>query len=160
MFHDSRATPDQAKPIIEERALATSVGGGADQITTHPVLHSHHISMPIKDDLTSSGVNSSSTSSSSASPSSLCAGQATHPPSTPPEFVIVLCIRYALGWQYYKYTLDGVNIIFINFLGLVAFTLCDFYVIGPANGYTGIASHSVIFGFALLSVIPLGRLIN
>ncbi|KAJ3058364.1 hypothetical protein HK102_010536, partial [Quaeritorhiza haematococci] len=77
-----------------------------------------------------------------------------------PEYQIVLCTHRAIGLQYYKYTISGINIIFINFLALVVFSLVDFYFIGPHFGYTGIASHKIIFISALLSVIPLAYLIG
>ncbi|KAH9248116.1 calcium/proton exchanger [Batrachochytrium salamandrivorans] len=76
------------------------------------------------------------------------------------EYEIVLCTYHAMGFAYYKYTVDGTNIIFINLLSMVAFTLFDFYVIGPSNGYTGIAGHGPIFIFALLSVVPLAYFIG
>ncbi|KAJ8329144.1 hypothetical protein QVD99_004849 [Batrachochytrium dendrobatidis] len=76
------------------------------------------------------------------------------------EYEIVLCTYHSMGFAYYKYTVDGTNIIFINLLFMIAFTLFDFYVIGPSNGYTGIAGHGPIFVFALLSVIPLAYFIG
>ncbi|RKO87402.1 hypothetical protein BDK51DRAFT_31580 [Blyttiomyces helicus] len=31
-----------------------------------------------------------------------------------PEYHVVLCTYHAVGWEYYKYTVDGINIIFIK----------------------------------------------
>ncbi|KAJ3412407.1 hypothetical protein HDV05_000765 [Chytridiales sp. JEL 0842] len=76
------------------------------------------------------------------------------------SYMVVLCIYNALGWEYYKYTYEGINILFLNLLALVVFTLFDFYFIGPLVGYKGIASHYVLFFSALLSVIPLAYLIG
>lgn len=50
---------------------------------------------------------------------------------------IVLCIHHAIGFQYYKYTVDGVNIIFINLLSANVFCFIDYYILGPSNGFTG-----------------------
>ncbi|KAJ3220035.1 hypothetical protein HK099_004479 [Clydaea vesicula] len=76
------------------------------------------------------------------------------------EYAIILSVRYAMGKQYFKYTLDGINIVFINFLAIVVFTLINFYYLGPKLGFQGISSHNVIFGSALLSVIPLAFFIG
>ena len=76
------------------------------------------------------------------------------------EYEIVLCTYHAMGLDYYKYTVDGINIIFINLLAMIAFTIFDFYVIGPSNGFTGIASKGVIFSCGILSVIPLAYFIG
>lgn len=69
------------------------------------------------------------------------------------EYIIILCIRHATGLQYYKYTIDGVNIILFNFLWLVVLTLIDFYLLR-------MFSSVMIFGLALLSVIPLAYFIG
>ncbi|RKP04244.1 hypothetical protein CXG81DRAFT_8583 [Caulochytrium protostelioides] len=58
------------------------------------------------------------------------------------------------------YTVYGVNIVFINFLAVVFFTLADFYYIGPTFGYTGIAANTFIFMSGLVSVIPLAYFIG
>jgi len=69
------------------------------------------------------------------------------------EYVILLSIRYAMGYRYYKYTLDGINILFVNSLAIVFFTLADFYL-------SGIANTTVIFICALLSVPSLAYFIG
>ncbi|KAJ3319567.1 hypothetical protein HDV06_006215 [Boothiomyces sp. JEL0866] len=76
------------------------------------------------------------------------------------EYQIVLCIYHAMGLEYFKYTVGGINIIFINLLSMIVFTLVDFYIIGPNNGYTGIADKLVIFFAGLLSTIPLAFFIG
>ncbi|KAJ3179540.1 hypothetical protein HDU85_004813 [Gaertneriomyces sp. JEL0708] len=81
-------------------------------------------------------------------------------PQIAPEFQVILCIYNAFGWEYYKYTIDGINIIFMNLIWVIFFTLVDYYVVGPYSNYTGIGSHSVIFTTALLSSIPLAYFIG
>ncbi|KAJ3115760.1 hypothetical protein HDU96_000093 [Phlyctochytrium bullatum] len=76
------------------------------------------------------------------------------------EYIIVLCTYNAIGLKYYKYTVDGVNIMFINLMAIVFFTLFDFYYLGPYLSYKGIGSYSLIFLCALLSVIPLSYFIG
>ncbi|KAJ3031428.1 UNVERIFIED_CONTAM: hypothetical protein HDU68_004118 [Siphonaria sp. JEL0065] len=76
------------------------------------------------------------------------------------EFKIILCTNHAFGLRYYKFTIDGINIIILNLNAVVVFTLANFYVIGPLTNHTGIGSYGVIFLSALLSVIPLAYLIG
>ncbi|KAI9351786.1 hypothetical protein DFJ73DRAFT_959535 [Zopfochytrium polystomum] len=75
-------------------------------------------------------------------------------------FKVILCTHTAMGWKYYKYTFDGINIILINLNAAVLFTLFDFYYLGPLLNYEGVGAHSFIFGMALVSVIPLAYLIG
>ncbi|KAE8191014.1 hypothetical protein CF328_g5811, partial [Tilletia controversa] len=81
---------------------------------------------------------------------------------------ILLCTYRAVGLQYYKYTVGGVNIIFINLLPVIAFTILDFFVLekyvehhnitsGPLVALT---SQTFIFMLALGSVIPLSYFIG
>ena len=79
-----------------------------------------------------------------------------------PEGRIVLCTYKAFGIKYYKYTIDGTNIIFINLLPIVAFVIADFFIIAPVvhrhnlDGFLAfIAGQETMFLLALLSVIPL-----
>ncbi|KAI8835541.1 hypothetical protein BC829DRAFT_365347, partial [Chytridium lagenaria] len=76
------------------------------------------------------------------------------------DYLIVLCTYNAIGLKYYKYTVDGVNIMFINLMAVVIFTLFDFYYLGPLLNHKGIGSYTVIFCCALLSVIPLSYFIG
>ncbi|KAL8276252.1 hypothetical protein RQP46_011326 [Phenoliferia psychrophenolica] len=84
-----------------------------------------------------------------------------------PRSTVLLCTYRAAGLQYYKYTIDGVNILFINLLSLVFFTIADFIWIAPwvdKHGVGGVlgalAGHGAIFTLALLSVIPLSYFIG
>lgn len=76
------------------------------------------------------------------------------------DYQIVLCTYRAAGLEFAKYTVDGVNIIFINMLSLIVFTLVNFYYIGPSNGYHGIANKGIIFVSSILSTIPLAYFIG
>ncbi|KDN52055.1 hypothetical protein K437DRAFT_254605 [Tilletiaria anomala UBC 951] len=80
---------------------------------------------------------------------------------------ILLCTYRAVGAQYYKYTVGGVNILFVNTIPLVFFTIFDFFFLEPyvehhhATGLLAlIASQGVIFMMALGSVIPLSYFIG
>lgn len=84
-----------------------------------------------------------------------------------PKSKIILCIYKAFGSQYYKFTVDGVNIIFINLVPVIFFTIFDDFVIrrsaedGQLSGLLGfIAGQSTIFVLALASVIPLSYFIG
>ena len=76
------------------------------------------------------------------------------------EYQIVLCAYRAMGAEYLRYTIDGVNIIFVNLLALVAITLGVFHIIAPKTGFVGIASKPVLFFASLLSTIPLAFFIG
>ncbi|PWN53609.1 hypothetical protein IE53DRAFT_137037 [Violaceomyces palustris] len=81
---------------------------------------------------------------------------------------ILLCTYRAVGSQYYKYTVGGVNILFVNTLPLVFFTILDFFVIERyvehhhiKSGFLAfISGQGVIFLLALGSVIPLSYFIG
>lgn len=81
---------------------------------------------------------------------------------------ILVCTYRSTGLQYYKYTVGGVNILFINTLPFVFFTIFDFFFVEPYvhrhHIKTGllpfISSQSTMFVFALGSVIPLSYFIG
>ncbi|KAJ1578039.1 hypothetical protein NDA11_006800 [Ustilago hordei] len=81
---------------------------------------------------------------------------------------ILLCTYRAVGSQYYKYTVGGVNILFVNTLPLVFFTIFDFFLIERfvehhqiKHGFLAfISGQGVIFMLALASVIPLSYFIG
>ncbi|KAF2747344.1 calcium permease family membrane transporter-like protein [Sporormia fimetaria CBS 119925] len=74
---------------------------------------------------------------------------------------ILLCTYRAVGLKYWKYTIDGTNIFLINLLGLVAFTLFDYWVLHEMLGLKiGITDQYFIFTLALLSIIPLAYFIG
>lgn len=74
---------------------------------------------------------------------------------------ILLCTYRAVGLKYWKYTIDGTNIFLINLLGIVAFTIFDYYVLRVTIGVKfWLTSPGLIFCLALLSVIPLAYFIG
>ncbi|KAF9185833.1 hypothetical protein BGZ51_002434 [Haplosporangium sp. Z 767] len=80
---------------------------------------------------------------------------------SPQRSEILLCTYDAIGLQYYKYTYDGTNIIFINLLPVVLFTILDEYVLTRILGHDSIlTSPEVIFSLGLASVIPLSYFIG
>ncbi len=100
----------------------------------------------------------------------LSAGQDA--PSGAPSSKVLLCIYRAVGWKFYKYTIGGVNIFFINLLPVVFFVIFDGWVLSPIveeRRRTGqpvpaflaiICSRLLIFLLSLLSVIPLSYFIG
>ncbi len=81
---------------------------------------------------------------------------------------VLLCIYRAVGSQYYKYTIGGVNIMFVNLVPLVFFTIFDAFVLlpiaegmdSPSKLFKLIASRIFIFILGLASVIPLSYFIG
>ncbi|KAI7891602.1 uncharacterized protein EV154DRAFT_507287 [Mucor mucedo] len=74
--------------------------------------------------------------------------------------VILLCTYQAIGLQYYKYTFDGINIIFINLMPLVFFVIFDEWVLKRHLPESFITAPAVVFGLSLASVIPLSYFIG
>jgi Ca2+:H+ antiporter len=93
-------------------------------------------------------------------------------PSGSPSSTVLLCTYRAVGVQYYKYTVGGVNILFVNLLPIVFFVIFDGLVLRPIvekwehNGQhvpaflAFIASQGLVFFLCLLSVIPLSYFIG
>ena len=74
---------------------------------------------------------------------------------------ILLCTYRAVGIKYWKYTIDGTNVFLINLLGLVAFTIFDYFILFGALGYKiWITDTLLVFTLALLSIIPLAYFIG
>ncbi|KAF1947985.1 hypothetical protein EJ02DRAFT_364533 [Clathrospora elynae] len=74
---------------------------------------------------------------------------------------ILLCTYRAVGIKYWKYTIDGTNIFLINLLGLVAFTIFDYFVLTEAMGLKiWLTDQFLLFILALLSIIPLAYFIG
>lgn len=74
--------------------------------------------------------------------------------------VILLCTYQAIGLQYYKYTFDGINILFINLLPLVFFVIFDDLVLKRHLPESFITSPTTVFTLSLASVIPLSYFIG
>lgn len=85
---------------------------------------------------------------------------------------VLLCTYRAVGLKYYKYTVGGVNIIFVNLLPVVFFVIFDGFVLLPLverleHGgqhvpvlLAFLASQGFVFLLSLLSVIPLSYFIG
>jgi Ca2+:H+ antiporter len=74
---------------------------------------------------------------------------------------ILLCTYRAVGIKYWKYTIDGTNIFLINLLGLVAFTIFDYFVLAEAYELKfWLTDQFLLFTLALLSIIPLAYFIG
>jgi len=92
--------------------------------------------------------------------------------SSKADSTVILCIYRAAGLRYFKYTVGGVNILFVNLLPLVFFVIFDAFVLMPLlekkehhGEHVGlflgfIASQGVIFALSLASVIPLSYFIG
>jgi Ca2+:H+ antiporter len=74
--------------------------------------------------------------------------------------VILLCTYQAIGLQYYKYTYDGINIIFINLLPVAFFVIFDEYVLHERFPDAWFTTASFVFMLGLGSVIPLSYFIG
>ncbi|GJN94285.1 hypothetical protein Rhopal_007359-T1 [Rhodotorula paludigena] len=87
-----------------------------------------------------------------------------------PHPTVLLCTTSAAGIEYYKYTVDGVNIWFVNLLSLVVLVIADFFALLPyverhyphgGAGFLGVLTNQAfIFVLALLAVIPLSYFIG
>lgn len=85
-----------------------------------------------------------------------------------PKSTVLLCVYRAIGWNYYKYTVGGVNIIFVNLIPLVFFVIFDGFVLLPLAERMEhvptilalLTSQSLIFILSLASVIPLSYFIG
>lgn len=74
---------------------------------------------------------------------------------------ILVCTYRAFGLKYYQYTVDGVNIFFINLMFIVLFTISDEYLIGSIFGHNYfITSSAMIFVLSLLSIVSLSYLVG
>ena len=85
---------------------------------------------------------------------------------------VLLCTYRAAGLKYYKYTVGGVNIMFVNLLPVVFFVIFDGFVLMPLKEgmeHHGkhvpaflalLTSHGFIFFLSLMSVIPLSYFIG
>ncbi|KAJ2717181.1 hypothetical protein H4R19_000125 [Coemansia spiralis] len=78
-----------------------------------------------------------------------------------PAPTVLLCTNEAMGWYYYKYTVDGVNILFYNMLSVAVLVLVAAFVIGPlTNHQHPLTQPGVLFPLCLVSTIPLAYFIG
>ncbi|CAG99988.1 calcium/hydrogen antiporter [Kluyveromyces lactis] len=69
---------------------------------------------------------------------------------------VLLCTFRCAGLHYYKFTVDGTNVMVMNLIALVIFTIFDFYAIKNIWQIdTWLTDGSTIFMLCLLSIIPL-----
>lgn len=69
---------------------------------------------------------------------------------------ILLCTFRCAGWHYYKFTVDGTNVIVMNLVTLVFFTIFDFYGLKKLLGSSSwMCNDNAIFVLCLASIIPL-----
>ncbi|KAJ6262873.1 hypothetical protein Dda_1430 [Drechslerella dactyloides] len=74
---------------------------------------------------------------------------------------VLVCTYRAVGWKYYKYTVDGTNIFLINLMLVVLFVCMDYFVLLRLFGWhSTLTSSPVLFILALLSIIPLAYFIG
>ena len=78
-----------------------------------------------------------------------------------PSSSVLLCTYRAVGLKYWKYTIDGTNIFLINLIGVVLFTIFDYFVLEVALGIESwIVNPGFIFALGLFSIIPLAYFIG
>ncbi|KAJ1959626.1 hypothetical protein GGI12_004242 [Dipsacomyces acuminosporus] len=78
-----------------------------------------------------------------------------------PAPTVLLCTNEAVGWYYYKYTVDGVNILFYNMLSIAVFVLVAAFVIAPLTHHKHfLVQPSVLFPLCLVATIPLAYFIG
>ncbi|KAL0968384.1 hypothetical protein UPYG_G00266170 [Umbra pygmaea] len=68
----------------------------------------------------------------------------------------LLCCYHAINWNYYKYTVDGINVFAVNLLPLVVVSL----IVGYIDTENKFASSEVKFAIAVGSIIPLSYYIG
>jgi Ca2+:H+ antiporter len=74
---------------------------------------------------------------------------------------ILLCTYRAVGPRYWKYTVDGTNIILINLLSIVLFSIIDFFVLYEVLGIKSwITNPGLMFILGIFSIIPLAYFIG
>ncbi|ODV79558.1 uncharacterized protein CANTADRAFT_77847 [Suhomyces tanzawaensis NRRL Y-17324] len=75
--------------------------------------------------------------------------------------LLILCTYRSCGFHYYKYTIDGTNIFFINLLAAVAFVILDYYLLKEKLGWkTWFTDPTFLFCSCLFSIIPLAYFIG
>lgn len=75
--------------------------------------------------------------------------------------LILMCTYRSCGLHYYKYTIDGTNIFFINLLSTVIFVIIDFYILKERFHIdTWYTQPTFVFCTCLFSVIPLAYFIG
>ncbi|KKK17805.1 hypothetical protein ARAM_002075 [Aspergillus rambellii] len=74
---------------------------------------------------------------------------------------ILVCTYRAAGLRYWKYTIGGTNIFFINLLMVVLFTVFDYFLLSKTLRIESWITHpGFLFTLALISIIPLAYFIG
>lgn len=69
---------------------------------------------------------------------------------------VLLCTFRCAGWHYYKFTMDGTNVIVMNLIFLVFFTIFDYFILKSYfNLDYWFTDEQVIFIMCLASIVPL-----
>lgn len=77
------------------------------------------------------------------------------------DYMVILCTYRSCGLHYYKYTIDGTNIFFINLLFAVIFVIFDYYFLKERLQWElWLTESSFLFCACLFSVIPLAYFIG
>lgn len=75
--------------------------------------------------------------------------------------LLIACTYRCCGFHYYKYTIDGTNIFFINLLSIVVLVILDHYLLKEHLGWRiFITDPMFIFCGCLFSIIPLAYFIG
>ncbi|KIK59230.1 hypothetical protein GYMLUDRAFT_74516 [Collybiopsis luxurians FD-317 M1] len=139
-------------------------------VVDSPVPVSEHVPQQASESSESSGAPTPTASRLSIKHTRLTKGQPA--PSGSPCTAVLLCTYRAAGLKYYKYTVGGVNIMFVNLLFIVFFAIFDWAVFltwveelesekKPVPALlAAIANQGTIFILSLLSVIPLSYFIG
>lgn len=98
----------------------------------------------------------------------LKAGQSLPPSRHGETSTVLLCVYNAGSTRYYKFTVGGVNIFFVNLMPLVFLVILDAYLLQPYVERKGITtgvlalltSRVLLFVLSLASVIPLSYFIG
>lgn len=78
-----------------------------------------------------------------------------------PQSSILVCTYRAVGLKYWKYTIDGTNVFFINLMAIVVFVILDWLVLdGILHLDIFLTSPAFLFIGGLMSIIPLAYFIG
>ncbi|KNE61103.1 calcium/proton exchanger [Allomyces macrogynus ATCC 38327] len=78
-------------------------------------------------------------------------------PAAVPATELLICVCRSGGLRYHKFTVEGINIIFVNLIPFVLYVLLDGFVLGDTYG---LAHPSLLFVLCLFATIPLAYFIG
>ncbi|KNE59427.1 calcium/proton exchanger [Allomyces macrogynus ATCC 38327] len=79
------------------------------------------------------------------------------PAAAVPATELLICVCRSGGLRYYKFTVEGINIFFVNLIPFVLYVLLDGFVLGDTYG---LAHPSLLFVLCLLATVPLAYFIG